>query len=157
MKALGTENGKQLFHLSKRELALLLALLKRYPLVPPAYQRLSKSAQAKHESDQRLLEEALAERRQENKRQIENLLKNRAVLSETQGGWRLALSPSEMEWVLQVLNDIRVGSWILLGAPPDNLWNFDLNEANAPQAWAMEVAGRFELHLLAALGPDSAP
>ena len=32
-------------------------------------------------------------------------------------GLQLTLSGPEIEWLLQVLNDVRVGSWIALGSP----------------------------------------
>jgi hypothetical protein len=66
-----------------------------------------------------------------------------------EAGGRLSLSPAEVEWVLQVLNDIRVGSWIILGSPEERLP--ELNETNAPHVWAMEMAGHFQAQLLEAL------
>jgi hypothetical protein len=64
-------------------------------------------------------------------------------------GARLSLSPAEVEWVLQVLNDVRVGSWIILGSPDEK--RTELNERTAPHFAAMETAGYFEAQLLEAL------
>jgi hypothetical protein len=148
VKLIGPLNGKLLFHLGRREKNLLLALLRLYPRVPPAQARLSKSAQVDSASQQ-LLEEALAEQRAQNQKQVAALLSDPARWSERQGGWGLSLKPGEMEWLLQVLNDIRVGSWILLGSPEHQI--AELDEETAPHLWAMEIAGTFEIPLLQAL------
>lgn len=152
MRLLRTSGDRFTFHLGKREKPVLLAVLRRYPLIPPAHQSLSKSmTTAQHEADQRLLEEALAEQRRENRRQLEALLNDRRRLKDVETGCRLTLSAGEVDWLLQVLNDVRVGSWIHLGAPETDLWDFELNEQTAPHAWAMEMAGLFQMHLLEAL------
>lgn len=136
---------------------MLLAALSRYPLVPPAHQSLSKGpAAAETETDQRLLDEALAEQRQENQRHLKALLKDSQRFKEIENGCRLTLSAGDVEWLLQVLNDVRVGSWIMLGAPEKDLWDFDLNETTAPHAWAMEIAGLFQMQLLEALSSGGA-
>ena len=51
-----------------------------------------------------------------------------------------------MDWVLQVLNDVRVGSWVLLGSPEELA--MDLNEKTAPHFRAMEMAGYFQAQFL---------
>jgi hypothetical protein len=61
-----------------------------------------------------LIEEALAEQRSENKRQLQAMLADPSRFTERDGGWQFAMSHSDLEWLLQVLNDIRVGSWIML-------------------------------------------
>jgi hypothetical protein len=157
VKLVRTQKEKRIFHLGRREKQLLLALLDRYPLIPPAYQRLSKSTAAdERETDQRLLDEALAEQRQENAKQLRTLLRDGRRFRDTETGCRLTLSATDIEWLLQVLNDIRVGSWIKLGSPENDLWDFELNEATAPHAWAMEMAGYFQVNLLEAL-PQRGP
>jgi hypothetical protein len=149
------DNDQFTFHLSRREKPLLLALLDRYPLIPARYQPLSRSAaQAESQTDQRLLDEALTEHRIENQSRLKSLLESERHFQQCDTGWRLVLSGSEMEWLLQVLNDVRVGSWVRMGSPEKNLWEFDLDESNAPHAWAMEIAGFFESALLEALHQD---
>ena len=101
------------------------------------------------EANQRLLDEALAEQRAENKKQLEALLADPRRFAHTETGGRLSLSPAEVEWVLQVLNDIRVGSWIMLGSPDEK--RAELNEGTAPDLAAMETAGYFQMQLLQAL------
>ena len=149
-----TRAGKRkiAFRLDDKETALLLSVLNRYPRIISARQPLSKTAPSKEdEANQRLLDEALAEQRHENKRHLEALLNDKQRFEHTKTGSALTLTPSEIEWLLQILNDVRVGSWILLGAPENDLWDFELNETTAPAAWAMEAAGFFQMRLLEAL------
>jgi len=140
--------------LGKRENHLLLELLKLYPRIPPAHHRLSKTAKTPdQESNQRLLDEALADQRAQNKRNLETLLKDPKRMQATNTGCRLLLSAADLEWVLQILNDIRVGSWIMLGSPEAKIGIELLNDETAPHFWAMEMSGFFQMYLLEALNP----
>ena len=103
------------------------------------------------DSSQRLLEESLAEQRAENKRQIQAFLTDERRFEPAETGWRFSLSAAELEWLLQVLNDVRVGSWIQLGSPDEKLETKLLNDKTAPHFWAMEMAGHFQMGMLAAL------
>jgi len=58
-----------------------------------------------------LLDEALAEQRAANQAQVEKMLSASPPVTRDEKGWRLALSGAELESLLQVLNDIRVGNW----------------------------------------------
>lgn len=152
MRLLKTHRGKFIFHLDQREEPLLQAVLRQYPLIPPAHQRLSRTVEIREdEAYQRLLDEALAEQRRENKRQLQALLADPQCFQTSENGCRMTLSVAGIEWLLQVLNDVRVGSWVRLGSPEKDLWDFELNETTAPQAWTMEMAGYFQAHLLEAL------
>ena len=142
------------FRLGGREKHLLLDLLKLYPCLPVARQPLSKSGGLPdQETAQGLLDEALAEQRQENRRQLQALLADPGRFQEQETGWRLSLSPADLEWLLQILNDIRVGSWVRLGSPEERLAQLD--EKTAPHYWAMEMSGRFQMQFLEAMqGPN---
>jgi hypothetical protein len=136
--------------LNKREWNVLSDLLRQYPVIPPAHHRLSKTGKVPDvEINQRLLDEAIAEQRAEHQKQARALLTDPRRREDTPSGPRFALSSSEMEWLLQVLNDIRVGHWILLGSPERQLEL--LNQKTAPHVWAMEMSGLFQMHLLEAL------
>jgi hypothetical protein len=66
------------------EKLLLLEVLKLYPRIPPAHQRLTKSADLPNlAADQRLLDEALAEQRAKNRKQLDGLLANPQRFAET--------------------------------------------------------------------------
>lgn len=140
-------DNRCLLELGAREKELLLALLKRYPCIPPAHQRLSKAgAGANLQSAQRLLDDALAEQRARNKRQVQALFADPGRWTAMEGGWKLSVSTSEIEWLLQVLNDVRIGSWLALGCPEQRVDT--LTEENAPHLWAMEMSGSMEMALL---------
>ena len=138
------------FQLAAREKLLLLELLKGYPQMPPAQRVVSKSKQLPDQAtSQRLLDEALAEQHAENRRQVHRLVNDAKLWKEAQKYWQLKLSPSELEWMLQVLNDIRVGSWVQLGSPDE--WSEMITPERAPRIWRMELAGAFQMGFLHAL------
>ena len=150
MKLIRATKSRLLFHLDHWEERLWLHVLHLYPCVPPAHQRLSKAGRLPdHEANQRLLDEALAEQRAENKKQLQALLADGRKFAHTETGGRLSLSTAEVEWVLQVLNDVRVGSWVRLGSPEEKA--VELNEKTTPHSRAMEMAGYFQMQLLEAL------
>jgi hypothetical protein len=150
VKLIRRSETKLIFHLGQREGSLLLQILKRYPRIPPAHQPLSKSGLLPNQQEsQKLLDEALAEQRADSKKQLQALLADGRHFQKLDVGFRLSLSPAEAEWLLQVLNDIRVGSWIILGSPEGRLEG--LNAKTAADFWAMEMAGAFESVLLEAL------
>jgi hypothetical protein len=150
VKLIKRSEDKILFHLARREGELLRRLLKRYPRVPPAHQRLSKSGVLPNsEEDQRLLDEALAEQRAECRKQLQALAADPQRFRSVETGFRLSLAPHDAEWLLQVLNDIRVGSWVNLGSPEANAE--EMTALNADDLWTMELAGHFEMELLRGL------
>ena len=154
MKLIRTTKTRLLFHLGHWEAHLLLEILNLYPCLPPAHQKLSQEGRLPEpEANQQLLDEALAEHRAENKKQLLALLADRRRFAPMDKGVRLSLPPTEVEWVLQVLNDIRVGSWVLLGSPDKKL--VQLNQKTALHYRAMEMAGYFQAQLLEALGGET--
>lgn len=151
--------GKNSFvcHLGRREKQLLLAVLELYPLVPASHHQLSKQGKGpKADENQRLLEEALAEQRKENRRQVRAMLDEPQRFRETKTGFELVLTPAQVEWLLQVFNDVRVGSWLALGEPEPGE-EPAVTEQNAKYLFALEVCGLFESVLLAGLGVSESP
>ena len=150
MKLVRATKTGLLFHLSQRETPLLLQVLRLYPRVPSAHHVLTESGRMPdQQANQRLLDEALAEQRADNKKHLQALLADPRLFARTDTGGHLSLSRAEVEWFLQVLNDIRVGSWIILGSPQTKLP--ELDETTAPNVVAMELAGHFQMQLLEAL------
>ena len=154
--------GKFYLHFNTQEKLLWLEVLELYPRVPPAHLPLSKGGRLPDQpGNQQLLEEALAEQRAKNKRQIEELQADPRRWTQTKSGFGLSLSRAEVEWLLQVFNDIRVGSWVRLGSP-EELAPAPTQE-NLRGFWAMELSGQFQAGLLGALeggaitGADSGP
>jgi len=150
MKLVKATKSRLVFELGQREKRSLPHILKQYPCVPSAHHVLSKSGRVPDRAaSQQLLDEALAEQREENRKQVRALLADPRRFEPTETGARLSLSPAEAEWLMQVLNDIRVGSWVILGSPDRK--PVELSAANAPHFLAMEMAGYFQMQLLEAL------
>ncbi len=157
MKLLRSDKRGLVFQLARREKNLLLETLRLYPLVPAAHHRITKSGDSPADDErQRLLDEALAEHRRENRRRLQAMLDEPQRFVETDTGFELHLNAPQIEWLLQVLNDIRVGSWLALGEPAQGE-EPELNKNNAPCLLALEVCGLFESGLLAALGVQESP
>ena len=142
-----------MFHLGRQEKAVLVDLVSLYPRIPSGYLAISKRGQLPDKnSSQKLLDEALAEQRAENQRRLKNLLTDTKRWTEKDGHFQLSLTVGEIDWLLQVFNDIRVGSWVMLGSPEEG---FEvLNEQTAPHLWAMEMSGFFQRYFLEAFEAD---
>ncbi|MGA2281121.1 MAG: hypothetical protein ABSG80_12545 [Verrucomicrobiota bacterium] len=118
MKLIRTRREKLVFEISLPEKRLRFEVLKLYPLISATHHRLSKTAKtAKHDENQRLLEESLAAQREENRKNVRAMLNEPGRFQVAVSSFQLTLSGPEIEWLLQVLNDVRVGSWIALGSP----------------------------------------
>ena len=104
------------YELEQKEGMLLRALVKEFPLTAATAAKITRTgADAKSAERERLLNESLAQHRQELKQLAGKLLAAR--LKAGKDGWRLALNENEREVLLQLLNDIRVESWHALGEP----------------------------------------
>ncbi len=140
------------FDFGPREGRIVLDILKLYPRMPVSHHQLSKSNKVPDRlASQKLLEDAVREQREVNRRELENLLNDPARFASSKSGTRLTLTAGEIEWLLQVLNDIRVGSWVLLGSPDPKLEPDEATPEEARLYLEMELAGVMEMHLLAAM------
>ena len=88
----------------------------RFPQVRAALAALDP---AKVAADQRMLEEALAAQKAESRRRLDAWLEQHARPGAPARSGPLRFSAADLDWLLQVLNDIRVGSWLRLGSPDD--------------------------------------
>jgi hypothetical protein len=149
------QKNKYVFRLENRESELFKLVLSLYPVIPSAHQPLSKSSPEINQESQRLLDEALAEQRNENKSRVRAFLDDEKRLRQLKTSWRLILTAAEIDWLLQVLNDVRVGNWILLGSPDEEMWTSEPTEQTAPYMWAMELAASFQMDLLEAVAKKS--
>lgn len=142
------------FEVHPREQQLLTYLLCVYPVVPQTYQAGSAKAGAEHADEcERLLQEALSTQREANKRQLEQWLAAPERFVKAKNGARFTLERTEAEWFLQVLNDVRVGNWLLLGEPESGqIDEENLKLEQRRMYLAMEMAGYFQMNLLEALG-----
>ncbi len=150
MRLIRTDGDDLVFQIGKREKRLLVDVLKLYPLIPAWHHRVSRSGEGNlAKSSQKLLDEALADQRRENKKQLQTLINDEARFKANELGYEFSLNTSQVEWLLQVLNDIRVGSWLILGEPDEkNGKNVELSPENSNYVLAMEICGYFEGILL---------
>ena len=153
MKLLRSTGGGFGIQFERRERRLLLGILQLYPLVPASYHRLSKTADPEEiAADQSLLDEALAAQKTENQRQLLAMLNVPGRFKREADGYELTLSANQVDWFLQVLNDVRVGSWLKLGCPdPSKEPPAEPTEENVHYYVAMEFCGVVQSLLLQAL------
>jgi hypothetical protein len=154
VKRIGADERAIVFQLGARERSALVQILDAYPVVPPAHQPLSKELKDPEVAEcQRLLDEALAEQRAANKQHLQDWLATPERFQKTKSGYRFTLERADSEWLLQVLNDIRVGNWLRLGSPPEGgeLMLRRLNSKRLPIWMAMHLSGYFQMTILQAL------
>jgi len=105
------------YQLNQREGDCLRSLLRQFPITTDVHAKISKTS-----TDPEIVEmgkplnESLAEHRKELKKQAANLI-GAGKLKRGESGYLLTLNPEEREILLQILNDIRVGCWHVLGEP----------------------------------------
>jgi len=159
MKLLRHVGGKFELALAPEEKGLLLYLLNLYPLVPASYHRLTKDKKLpQREENQQLLDEALAAQREQNKKAILTFVNEPGRFTEADGASTVACTRGELEWLLQVVNDVRVGSWLAMGSP-----GYETKKKVRPDkdalrhAMFMELAGAFEMFFLGIVNGDVTP
>jgi hypothetical protein len=157
MKLLRQDGDQFEFRFARREQEVFRNVLEAFPVTPPEHHQLSRGQpRDAADPDQVLLRQSMASLTAEWRQRIATFLASEQRFRRDGHGYRLALNREEIEWLLCVLNDVRVGSWVRLGCP-------DPEEAPAatPSAPAtpdhlrhlvlMEVAGHFQYSLLAAV------
>lgn len=148
------KGGLYVFRLARRERELLTHVLKRFPVGGGPVAPLSKSGDeqllAEH---QQQLTEALAEQRAEHKRLLDAFLGEQGRFAEDgQSHFRLRLTTAQVDWLLRVLNEVRVGLWTRLGQP-ENLAPLAL-AGQLDAVVTMELCALFQTRLLAALSSN---
>ncbi|MGC3960167.1 MAG: hypothetical protein QM813_20255 [Verrucomicrobiota bacterium] len=142
--------------MNEPEKEIFCETLQLYPLVPATHFRLSKATETQSDENQRLLEESLAQQRTEHRKELEALLNDPVRFKKIGKKFRLRLKITELDWLLQVFNDIRVGCWLMLGEPDDDKPP-TVTPENFRYGLAMDVSGMFQSALLAALGENESP
>lgn len=159
MKLVKKADNHFTFHLGKRERFLFVEVLRSFPLTPVAHHRISKA----HSDDpgcerQQLLEEFMAGQKAEQRQRVADFLADGSRFEAYESAWRLRVSGDELEWLLQVFNDVRVGSWLMLGSPdPLESLPKQVIESNARFLVLLELSGHFECALLDAMEAGDSP
>ena len=149
MKLAGQEGEVWSYRLSTGEAAGLCALVSQFPIATVISAKISRvDADPKAVEREKLLNESLAEHRAELKRRIAGVVSPGKF--KTSGKSRLfQINSEEREILLQVLNDIRIESWHLLGEPDELELNAEKLAEPEHRCWhCMHLAGYFQYHLL---------
>jgi hypothetical protein len=159
MKLVRMDAEQLSFEMSLEEQVFLFHLLHQYPLVPADYFPISRADDLKDQAEnQRLLEAALREQRQSHRQQVVDFINDpaRFVATADGAGLSVTFSRAEIEWLLQICNDLRLGSWRALGSPDlDDKTELRKLPDAARYLINMEIAGAFEMQLIHALNRDS--
>ena len=157
MKFLKYHGESLVFELGPRERELLVMLLRRYPLLNPDYHQIAKP---KHRAPlaeaQQMLVEAMTAQHRENRRIVDAFIADKLRTANAVKSDRtrtlLPLTRPQADWLLEVLNDLRVGCWVRLGRPDSEDGRaLALSAGNVADFGAMEFAGYLQSLILAAL------
>ncbi len=155
MKLLRRQDDLYEFRLGTREHRVLRTVLQAFPVTPLDHHHITRGpATPALDEAQTLLRDSLAESRREARTRLEAFLADpRRFLPAGPNTVRVRLSREEMEWLLQLLNEVRVGCWVRLGCPDldDPTWRPRPDPDAARHLALMEAGRAFELELLAAL------
>jgi len=156
MKFTRKGDGTWRFTCAQIEWLLLREVLEMYPVTPSGHHVASRgSASSVPNSTRKLLDEVASAQQHHHRKLVRGWID--AAGKPDQGiapGGRVHLRfmPADLEHLLRVLNDIRVGSWIALGCPDDQ------SEAPARLTagtrrfrFAMEFSGLLQSHILTAM------
>ena len=157
MKLLRKTTEAFTFELEWIERFQLQEVLRHYPLTPLAHYQIARSAETGQRSgDQLLLEEAMTAHQQSLRQKIHELLTPGRRFAKDADTYLLTLQGEEVEWLLQALNDVRVGCWVLMGCPEEERLE-KLTKTNVGHHVLMETALMFQAHLLHALHDSDEP
>jgi len=158
MRRVKTTTKSWAFAVSERERDFLIAVLRAYPAIPDDYQTLSReSADRLSPEDTELLHESLNEQRRAHKAKVRRWLKAGARFQPVDDEWHFRLARTDLDWILQVLNDVRVGHWLQLGSPDDIHNPIELLQKDPAAFFHMEAAGMFQMELLGAIQDGAEP
>ncbi len=150
MKLVESKDGQYVFRFSRRERELLAHILQQFPVGTQPVGPISKSGAAEQVAEQEeLLVEAMAAQRAEDRHLVDAFLGEQGRFAEVKGGFHLRLSTAQMDWLLQVLNEVRVGLWVKAGRPeaPRAM----VLGGHLEPALTMELCAHFQMVLLGAL------
>jgi hypothetical protein len=160
MKVLSADQQGVRFEMDRKEHILLFHLLEQYPLVPAGHHTLSRQGIHRQEENQRLLEESIQTQRLAHRQQVTALLKEPGRFERSGHGksFRVGFTRGEVEWLLQICNDIRIGSWLALGSPDlDHQPDLSAEPEKARHYINLEIAGAFEMQFIGAISSDFTP
>ena len=136
------------YQLSRVEAQALRSLIKLFPTTAHVAVRITQTdTDPKAAEREKLLNESLAEHREELRRKAQHLMSgDRLRLQHDR--YVLGIGLDDREILLQILNDIRVESWRALGQPDDLDPPANLSQDEQVHHNRMSLAGYFECNFL---------
>lgn len=135
------------------ETDFLKQILADYPLVADESRRFSAFAEANEvRENTQLLQSSLREHTQSNRAKLRAWLASTETWKPFADRTLLFLKTKDCSWFLQILNDLRIGSWQKLDCPDSEEFDsVELNRENAHPLLAMKVSGFLQTLILNAL------
>jgi hypothetical protein len=169
MKLLSRQADSMTFELRPRERELMAHLLSSYPVQNPRDHRIAKPEELeKLAVEQQMLVEALTEQQESNRKAVAAFIERHLraknspaptppdssscppLGSSAEAQSRITISLSEADWLLEVLNDIRVGCWNRMGSP-DEIHSWRLAVSHPREFAMMEMSSLAQMILLEGL------
>lgn len=139
MKLISKSSEGLKFQLDDQESGLLRFILQSYPVGTDGWPQHPNSPRIPPPGpDPTLLADALRERKMGMKAQVDRFLEFRLSQSGVDSDAELDVPADHVEWLLQVLNEVRVGSWYHLGCPDEDAPDPDLDPV-APREITIEL------------------
>lgn len=153
MRVFEKTDSALVLELGLAETDFLKQILSDYPLVANESRRFSAFADADEvRENTQLLQNSLNEHTQTNRVKLQTWLASPKTWKPFPDRTLLSLKTEDCSWFLQILNDLRIGSWQKLNRPdPEELVSIELNQENAYPLLAMEVSGLLQTLILNAL------
>jgi hypothetical protein len=144
------------FDLPPRERELLVFLMRRYPVLDPGYHKIASSSQGDSlNAEQQFLTDSMTEEQNANRQRIDQFIRTRLTPENPDSSATdllLKLTFAEADWLLRIINDVRVGCWVRLGKPDsDELHSSETASRHVTDFAAMELGGLVQHILLEAL------
>ena len=155
MKCIRKGEGRFDMALEEGEWLALKDLVTQYPKTPSDHHSLTSEDNPDpdlKDSDEWLKENG-AVHQGERHRQIKAWIKTiHPFKQEGVTTYTIEFEPEKADWLIEILNDIRVGCWLSLGCPsPEDLTGADWKKEDWPTLWSMELSGMYQSVLLKCL------
>ena len=149
------EDGQFELRMEEEEWRSLCQLLSQYPLTPADHHSLNSKNNPDpglKESDQ-WLRDSVSKHQTDRELQIKQWIQGIEPVDSDEGHLYPVLFDAERaDWLIEILNDLRVGSWMSLNCPaPETLSDKSPDSEEWPRIWIMEVSGMNQSILLQAL------
>lgn len=153
MKLVEAKADQFVFRFSRREREMFTHILRQFPAGDQPVGPVSKSGELAMVAEQEaLLAEAMAAQRAEDRHLVDAFLGEQGRFAEVKSAFHLRLSAAQMDWLLQVINEVRVGLWVKAGRPEQP--RAMLFGGHLEPALTMELCAHFQMVLLGALGGE---